>query len=577
MKNITKILRDSPNTESARNSLIEYLKKLEEDYFGDKTNKAHILERMNAKECIKVLRNIIRRENELLTGFSALEKLIKLFKGKGLEEVSKGFICEFIFLFKGINCNSGIFIYGEQNFNEKGRKAAIKRSQALDKYSSLITKYFKRYKTGCDPDIVRKTNELKKEILQFFGGKEEDWLDYKWHMKNIIMDLDTLSSLIKLEKDEIESLKYAQENNIPFQITPHYLSLFNKNGRCDYDRVLRAQVIPSLYYCKNVVKNREEKISMDFMGEHSTSPIDCITRRYPQILILKPYDACPQICVYCQRNWEVKSIKSARITKKKVEKAISWIKENKNITEVLVTGGDPFSLSNEYIDWLMGELAKIEHVERIRIGTRTLVTLPYRINEGMIKILKKCHKLGKREVCIVTHFEHPIEICPPVLEAIKKIKELGISIYNQQVFTYYNSRKFETCFLRRTLKLYGIDPYYAFNTKGKEETMDFRVPIARIEQERKEEARLLPGVVRTDEPVFNVPKLGKSHLRAWQDHEVIMILADGKRVYRFLPWESKFAIVDDYLYTDVSIYDYLKRLDRDGENIEDYKSIWYYF
>ena len=127
------------------------------------------------------------------------------------------------------------------------------------------------------------------------------------------------------------------------------------------------------------------------------------------------------------------------------------------------------------------------------------------------------------------------------------------------------------------LKISGIDPYYSFNTKGKDETIDFRVPIARIEQERKEEARMLPGIVRTDEFVFNVPKLGKSHLRAWQDHEPIMVLADGSRIYRFYPWESKINLVEDYLYTDLSIFSYLARLDRDGEDVEEYRSIWYYF
>lgn len=180
-------------------------------------------------------------------------------------------------------------------------------------------------------------------------------------------------------------------------------------------------------------------------------------------------------------------------------------------------------------------------------------------------------------MCIVTHFEHPAEITPDSLESINKIKKMGINIYNQQVFTYYNSKKFESCLLRKTLKKSGIDPYYTFNTKGKDETIDYRVPIARIEQERKEEARLLPGITRTDEPVFNVPRLGKSPLSAWQDHEIIMILGNGRRVYRFYPWESKQALVEPYNYIDVSIYDYLKRLKDEGENVDEYSSIWYYF
>jgi lysine 2,3-aminomutase len=205
------------------------------------------------------------------------------------------------------------------------------------------------------------------------------------------------------------------------------------------------------------------------------------------------------------------------------------------------------------------------------------VTLPFRITQNLVSILKKHHKPGRREICIVTHFEHPAEITQEVIAAVTRLRRAGIGIYNQQVFTYYNSGRFETSALRKALKLAGIDPYYTFNTKGKEETRDFRVPIARIEQERKEEARFLPGITRTDEPVFNVPRLGKSHLRAWQEHELIMVLPEGERVYRFYPWESKVTLVDDYIYHDVPILDYLKRLRADGENLDDYRSIWYYF
>ena len=382
---------------------------------------------------------------------------------------------------------------------------------------------------------------------------------------------------MKLEEDEIQGIKEAEKNRIPFQITPYYLTLFNENGRDKHDRLVRAQVIPSKKYCVNVTLNKTHNTDMDFMGEKSTSPIPGITRRYPNIVILKPFDSCPQICVYCQRNWEIKDLQDAGTSSDKMENAINWIKKNKYITEVLVTGGDPLTLDNKYIGSLLEKINDIKHVERIRIGTRVLVTLPFRIDNELIKILRRINKLGKKEICIMTHIEDASEITPDVLDAVKKIKKAGLNIYNQQVFTYFNSFKYQTCFLRKNLKLSGIDPYYSFNTKGKEETVDFRVPIARIEQERKEEARLLPGIVRTDESVFNVPKLGKSHLRSWQDHEVIMILKDGSRIYRFYPWESMLLLIEDYLYTDVPIYAYLKRLENDGEDIEKYASIWFYF
>ncbi len=582
---IKKILANSSHLEEARYILFDYLNRLERDLYNMKSNTyfvhLNIIEKRNAKECIRVLSNTMRTENEHLTGCSPLDLLrrLALDEAGALEGVSEAFLCEYISLFRGITGKTGKHTRSQKVFDLKdGREAAVTRSAQLDDYASLIRKYFRKYKTGLDRDLIKQRENFKNDILKVFGADEAQWQDYIWQLKHIIKDLKTLSALVKLDEDEIAGLKYAEENNIPFQITPYYLSLFNKDGRRDHDRQVRAQVLPSLNYCKIIVENREKDIDMDFMGEKSTSPIDGITRRYPEILILKPFNACPQICVYCQRNWEIKRIdEEVCMPHQKMAEAVDWIRKNKNITEVLITGGDPLTVNNSFMDALLGELAGIKHIERIRIGTRVPVTLPFRINEEFVDILEHYHEWGKREIAIVTHFEHATEMTPDALNAVKRIKQKGINVYNQQVFTYYNSRRFETALLRKTIKLSGIDPYYTFSTKGKEETIDFRVPIARVEQERREEARLQPGMIRTDEPVFNLPRLGKSNLRAWQDHEVLMILPDGRRIYRFYSWEVRLVSALDYLYTDTSIYDYLKRLSADGEKISEYNSIWYYF
>jgi lysine 2,3-aminomutase len=122
----------------------------------------------------------------------------------------------------------------------------------------------------------------------------------------------------------------------------------------------------------NVAYNRQKGINMDFMDERSTSPIDTITRRYAQILILKPFDSCPQICVYCQRNWEIKGLDEAEITKEKLNAALNWIENNLYITEVLVTGGDPLTLSNENLEWIIDRISKMNHIERIRMAPEHL-------------------------------------------------------------------------------------------------------------------------------------------------------------------------------------------------------------
>jgi lysine 2,3-aminomutase len=200
-----------------------------------------------------------------------------------------------------------------------------------------------------------------------------------------------------------------------------------------------------------------------------------------------------------------------------------------------------------------------------------------RFTDRLLGILSRFHRPPELELTLVTHFEHSYEITPEAMEAVQKIRRLGIGVYNQQVYTVENSRRFESAKLRRDLKAIGVDPYYLFNMKGKEETSKYMVPIARILQERKEEARLLPGLDRTDEPVFNVPRLGKNHLRAGQDRRLVMILPDGSRVYEFHPWEKNITPIPPYNYVDVPIYDYLEELAARGENIRDYRTIWFYY
>lgn len=176
----------------------------------------------------------------------------------------------------------------------------------------------------------------------------------------------------------------------------------------------------------------------------------------------------------------------------------------------------------------------------------------------------------------MTHVQSAYEVTPELAAAVDRLRRRGIRTYNQQVFTVETSRRFQTAANRVALKRVGIDPYYTFYTKGKEEHRDYLVPVARLLQERKEEARLLPGVFRTDESVFNVPGLGKNHLRARQDREWIAVRSDGRRVYLFHPWEKGIAPAAPWPYTDVSISEYLDHLARLGEDPGDYESIWDY-
>jgi lysine 2,3-aminomutase len=205
------------------------------------------------------------------------------------------------------------------------------------------------------------------------------------------------------------------------------------------------------------------------------------------------------------------------------------------------------------------------------------VTLPFRITERLAGILAECRIPGQRDICVVTHVEHPYEVTPELVTAVTRLVERGIDVYNQLVYTFYVSRRFEAASLRMLLRRVGIEPYYTFVPKGKDEMHAYRVPIARVMQEQKEEARLLPGTRRTDEPVYNLPGLGKNYIRAVQHRDLISIRPDGARVYEFHPWEKNVVQSKAYIGTDVPILEYLQRLESAGEDAREYQSIWYYY
>ncbi|KJS01715.1 MAG: hypothetical protein VR65_08190 [Desulfobulbaceae bacterium BRH_c16a] len=550
----------------------------------DESQQMPPLEWVVCRDATWVMRNILSQRSEELAGFSLLEYIDDLLHSPSAGDQSlpsSAFLAELEHLLKGLHGISGIYKEKAPAFlSHSGRKAARMRSADLSRMARHSARYMNRYPSGLDDQLIRHQSNSKQAIQAHFGITDLEWNDWKWHTRHIIRDADTMGKLVALSAGEEQAIAKAKSNRVPFGITPYYLSLMDRENTRTWDRAIRAQVIPPLEYVDNIILGRKDPgCSMDFMVEHDTSPIEGITRRYPNIVILKPILTCPQICVYCQRNWQIEDVYSANaaLGKTQLDQALQWIEDTPEINEVLITGGDPLLLGDEKIEEILSRLAQIDHILRIRIGTRTPVTLPQRITESLVRTITRFHEPGRREVVIVTHFEHTTEITPDSMAAVQKFRQFGIGVYNQLVFTYYNSKRFETAAIRQKLRLIGVTPYYTFNTKGKEETDSYRVPIARLLQEQQEEARLLPGMVRTDEIVFNVPRLGKNYLRAAQNRDIIAILPDGRRVYEFHPWEKKLALVDTYIYTDVSIYDYLKRLRKDGEQARDYDTIWYYY
>lgn len=595
--NLYSILKKCRNVEEARIALYRYLNELEWQYRSGSVD-IHPLEQALSNEAIRVFKNIISPHNEKLSEVSSLEYLWRLAKGdeRTHHEIDEGFILEFKHLFKAIAGKTGYFkgwlgpiLEGKGvkavDFSEiKGRAAATARSDYLDKMWEKISQYISRYPSGLDPLIIEKRRKNVKRILEFFGATPDDWQDYTWQFRHVfrgVEGLERLKKLIPITAEEEKSVRLAVENEIPWGITPYYLSLFDfeRSDRAE-DYQVRSQVMPPIHYVSMMAEHRGDRgYYFDFMGEHDTSPTDLVTRRYVTVAILKPYDACPQVCVYCQRNWEITGplMPEAMAPKKLLDESLDWFAEHHPIFDILVTGGDPFTMSDGRIEYILKRLASMEHVVNIRWGTRIPITSPMRITEELSELLGGYIEPGKRNIAVVTHVESAYEITPEVTEAVNKLRKQGMYVYNQQVYIVETSRRFETVALRIAMKKAGIDPYYTFYPKGKEEHKDYLIPLARVAQERKEEARLLPGIFRTDEPVFNVPRLGKSHIRAWQDRELIAIAPSGERVYLWHPWEKGITPAKPWVYRDVSIHRYLQEMERRGEDVEEYGSIWYYY
>jgi len=538
---------------------------------------------IRVRDCAKVMVRMMTRRSEDKAKFSVAEAIMDIAHGKDRPDLTPAFFAEMFYLFQGLQGRGPGLSLSDLHImpiGSQGRQAASVRSIQLDDLSAAVKHRTEKYVSGLDTESIKTREKRRNRILEKLRGSEENWFDWRWQIDHIMRDAKPISQLLTLSKEEREAISITRKNRLPFGITPYYLSLMDDDLDSVRDRAIRAQVIPPKSYVEKITEAKRFGVCLDFMLESDTSPIDLITRRYPAICIFKPYNSCPQICVYCQRNWEIEDAMEpgAMAQEDQLAAATNWIREHPYIHEVLITGGDPLAMDDRAIESILEKIADIPSIERIRIGTRTPVTLPMRITDDLVDIFSRYRQAGKRQIAVVTHVQSAYEITPDMVAAVNRLRLKGIPVYNQLVFTFFVSRRFEAANLRRLLTLIGIDPYYTFNTKGKEETLEYRVPMARLLQEQKEEARLLPGLSRTDESVYNVPGLGKNYLKANIHRDLISVLPDGSRIYEFHPWEKNISnITKTHLNEDVPILDYLLRLDAIGENITEYETIWYYY
>jgi lysine 2,3-aminomutase len=374
------------------------------------------------RDCTRVIRSITAERSDNLAGFSVAQALWDIARDVPRNDLNPGFFAEMVHLFRGMR---GLPASPDPDdslvVGESGREAAVVRSRELDGIWAGLEKTMKKYHDGLSAEAVARREERKKSILGVLGGSEENWNDWRWQVKHIIRDCRALSSLVVLSQEEKDAVEKAVGARLPFGITPYYASLMDNDPKAERDTAIRTQVIPPARYVDRMAAHGENRAeAFDFMLEADTSPVDLITRRYPSIVILKPFNTCPQICVYCQRNWEIDQAMApgAMARKEQLDRAIEWISERPAIREVLITGGDPLSMGNKALRSVLDRVAKIPHVEMIRVGSRVPVTLPMRITDELADMLGSYRVPGVRDVALVTHIEHVYEVTPELVRAV---------------------------------------------------------------------------------------------------------------------------------------------------------------
>ena len=304
-----------------------------------------------------------------------------------------------------------------------------------------------------------------KKIDLWKDVKESDWKDWRWQLKNRISDVEHLSEVIDLTDQEKEEIDQAL-GKLRMAITPYYASLINND---DPDCPIKKQAVPV-----SEELNLGKADMEDPLHEDVDSPVPGLTHRYPDRVLLLVTDQCSMYCRHCTRRRFAGSTDES-LPLGKIEKAIDYISETPRVRDVLISGGDALLISNEKLEKIIKKLREIDHVEIIRIGSRTPVVMPQRITPELVNMLKKYHP-----IYLNTHFNHPDEITPETERAAQLLADAGIPVGNQSVLLkgINDNPKVMRELVHGLLKM-RIKPYYIYQCDLSQGIEHFRTRVDR--------------------------------------------------------------------------------------------------
>ncbi len=294
----------------------------------------------------------------------------------------------------------------------------------------------------------------------------DDWNDWRWQNRHRVRTLADLERMIDLSDEETAAIR-QHTGALPVGITPYYASLLD---RSDALQPLRRTVVPVLG--EYIVSRGEND---DPLGEDAHSPVPGLVHRYPDRVLLLVTNFCSVYCRYCTRARMVGSVGERSVKKSDIEAALDYIEQTPAVRDVLISGGDPLSLDDDRLEYILKRLRKIPHVEFVRIGSKQPVVQPMRITPTLTRILKRYHPLW-----MSLHFTHADEITPEVTEACGRLADAGIPLGSQTVLLKgVNDDTVTMKQLMHGLLRIRVKPYYLYQCDPISGSAHFRTPVAK--------------------------------------------------------------------------------------------------
>ncbi len=301
-------------------------------------------------------------------------------------------------------------------------------------------------------------------LKKFFPGvSQREWTDWRWQSRHRITSLAALERFLELSGPERKAL-IVGGSLLPVGVTPYYLSLFSPTDAAD---PLRRTVVPLPEELLRLPGEAD-----DPLGEDGHMAVPGVVHRYPDRVLFLVLDFCSTYCRYCTRS---RVVGHGEITpdKARLEVGLDYIRNNPQIRDVLLSGGDPLALSDDRLEWILTRLRQIPHLEFIRIGTKMPAVLPQRITPQLVKMLRKFHPLW-----MSLHYMHPSECTPESYRACARLADAGIPLGSQTVLTRGVNDDVETMkrLVHHLLQM-RVRPYYLYQCDPISGSSHFRTSV----------------------------------------------------------------------------------------------------